>query len=251
MRKPTSTLPGVTRRQVLTWSTGALAATATGVAKAVTLSGSPGWTPFSDNPPETFEAKGWLFFTEEEVATVEAIVDRLIPADELSIGGREAGCAVFIDRQLHGFYGTFERLYMEGPFEKGIPEQGDQSPLVPRERYRIGLAALNRHTQCTLHKPFKALTAEQQDRILHELEDGKIAFEGYDSASFFALVLINTMEGFFADPVYGGNRDMVSWRMLGFPGARYDYRDYIGRHNEDLKLQPVSIVDLPNQKKGA
>ncbi|MGA7506942.1 MAG: gluconate 2-dehydrogenase subunit 3 family protein [Erwinia billingiae] len=251
MRKPTSTQPGVTRRQVLTWSTGAIAATATGVAKAVTLTGAPGWTPFSDNPPETFDSTALLFFTKEEAATIDAIVDHLIPADELSMGGKEAGCTVFIDRQLHGFYGTFERLYMEGPFEKGVPEQGDQSPLVPRQRYRLGIAALNTYCQTSHQKAFKDLTVEQQDDILHGLENGKIALDGYDSASFFAQVLTNAMEGFFADPIYGGNKDMVSWKMLGFPGARYDYRDYIGRHNEDLKLQPVSIADLPTQKKGS
>ena len=251
MRKPTPTQPGVTRRQVLTWSTGAIAATATGVAKAVTLTGAPGWSPFSDNPPETFESKSLLFLTEEEAATLDAIVDRLIPADELSMGGKEAGCTVFIDRQLHGFYGTFERLYMEGPFEQGAPEQGDQSPLVPRQRYRLGIAALNKYTQSTHQKAFKDLPADQQDEILHGLEDGKIALEGYDSATFFAQVLINAMEGFFADPIYGGNKEMVSWKMLGFPGARYDYRDEITRHNEDLKLQPVSIADLSPHKKGS
>lgn len=251
MRKPTPTLPGVTRRQILTWSTGAIAATATGVAKAVTLTGAPGWTPFSDNPPETFEGQGLLFFTEEEAATIDAIVDRLIPADELSMGGKEAGCTVFIDRQLHGFYGTYERLYMEGPFDKGSPEQGDQSPLVPQQRYRTGIAALNKYTRSAHQKDFKDLTADQQDEILHGLEQGKIALEGYDSVSFFSQVLINAMEGFFADPVYGGNKGMVSWKMLGFPGARYDYRDEILRHNEDLKLQPVSIADLSPQKKGS
>ncbi|WP_428943447.1 gluconate 2-dehydrogenase subunit 3 family protein [Pantoea sp. FN060301] len=251
MRKPSPTSPGVTRRQVLTWSTGALAATASGVAKAVTLTGAPGWTPFSDNPPETFPDAGWLFFTDEEAATVEAIVDRLIPADELSMGGKEAGCAVFIDRQLQGFYGTFERLYMEGPFTEGTAQQGDQSPLVPRERYRKGLAALNKHTHATQQKAFRDLTPEQQDEILHGLEKGDIKLEGYDGEAFFAQILINTMEGFFADPIYGGNKDMVSWKMIGFPGARYDYRDLIERHNEDLKLQPVSIADLSNTKKGA
>lgn len=251
MRKPTPTAPGVTRRQVLTWSTGALAATASGMAKAVTLTGAPGWTPFSDNPPENFDKAGWLFFTAEEAATVEAIVDRLIPADELSIGGKEAGCAIFIDRQLHGFYGTFERLYMEGPFTEGTAEQGDQSPLVPRERYRKGIAALNNYTQATHQKAFRELNAEQQDDILHNLESGKIALDGYDSAAFFAQILINTMEGFFADPIYGGNKDMVSWKMIGFPGARYDYRDLIERHNQDLQLQPVSINDLSNTQKGA
>ncbi|QGY31900.1 gluconate 2-dehydrogenase subunit 3 family protein [Pantoea cypripedii] len=242
MKKRAKTLPGVTRRQVLTWTTLGVAATVTQAADAVSLKGSPGWTPFSDNPPESFDQQGWLFFTPEEAQTVEAIVDRLIPADELSIGGKEAGCAVFIDRQLHGFYGTFERLYMEGPFQQGTPEQGDQSPLVPQQRYRHGLAALNRYVQQTTKKNFAELTTEQQDQLLEAMEAGKVQFEGYDAKSFFLDVLNNTMEGFFADPIYGGNKEMVSWKMLGFPGARYDYRDYIERHNENLGLAPISIA---------
>ncbi|WP_313383210.1 gluconate 2-dehydrogenase subunit 3 family protein [Pantoea sp.] len=123
MRKRAKTLPGVTRRQVLTWSTLGVAATVTRAADAVSLKGSPGWTPFSDNPPETFDQPGWLFFTQEEAETIEAIVDRLIPADELSVGGKEAGCAQFIDRQLHGAYGTFERIYMEGRSRKAPPNR--------------------------------------------------------------------------------------------------------------------------------
>ncbi|MBP2199616.1 gluconate 2-dehydrogenase subunit 3 family protein [Pantoea cypripedii] len=242
MKKRAKTLPGVTRRQVLTWTTLGVAATVAQAADAVSLKGSPGWTPFSDNPPESFDQQGWLFFTPEEVQTVEAIVDRLIPADELSIGGKEAGCAVFIDRQLHGFYGTFERLYMEGPFQQGTPEQGDQSPLVPQQRYRHGIAALNRYVQQTTKKNFAELTTEQQDQLLEAMEAGKVQFDGYDAKSFFLDVLNNTMEGFFADPIYGGNKEMVSWKMLGFPGARYDYRDYIERHNENLGLEPISIA---------
>ena len=245
MKKRDKTLPGVTRRQVLTWSTLGVAATVSNIANAVTLKGTPKWTPFSDNPPETFEQQGWLFFTEEEAKTVEAIVDRLIPADELSIGGKEAGCAVFIDRQLHGFYGTFERLYMEGPFQAGTPEQGDQSPLVPQQRYRLGIAALNKYTQSSTNKNFSDLTPEQQDSILTDMEAGKIHFDGlpnYDAQSLFNDILANTMEGFFADPIYGGNKEMASWKMLGYPGARYDYRDYIDRHNQDLHLEPVSIA---------
>lgn len=251
MRKRPTTLPGVTRRQVLSWSTAAVAAGVTGMAQAVTLTGTPGWTPFADNPPETFDVKGWLFFTETEAATVEAIVDRLIPADELSVGGKDAGCAVFIDRQLHGFYGTFARLYMEGPFREGTTEQGDQSPLVPQQRYRQGIAALNRYVQKTSQKNFTQLTPAQQDDLLLAMEAGTVHFDGFDAQSFFLSILNNAMEGFFADPIYGGNRDMASWKMLGFPGARYDYRDYIGRHNEDLKLEPVSLTGSPQwNKKG-
>ncbi len=241
MRKPLKTLPGVTRRQVLTWS-GAAFALSAGSAKATSLSGPPGWQPFSDNPPETLDNKGWLFLNENEVTTLEAIVDRLIPADELSPGGKEMGCVVFIDRQLHGFYGNFERLYMEGPFQDGAPEQGDQSPLTPRQRYRLGLAALDDYTRRHHHKRFHELAPELQDNLLSGLENGDITLDGIDGSVFFAQVLSNTTEGFFADPIYGGNRDMAAWKMIGFPGARYDYRDFIEKHNEDLRLTPVSIT---------
>ncbi|MFH8134953.1 gluconate 2-dehydrogenase subunit 3 family protein [Pantoea osteomyelitidis] len=241
MRKRAKTLPGVTRRQVLTWSTLGVAATVSSAANAVSLKGTPGWSPFADNPPETFTNTGWLFFTDTEARTIEAIVDRLIPADELSMGGKEAGCAVFIDRQLQGFYGTFERVYMQGPFHEGTVQQGDQSPLVPQQRYRQGIAALNRYVQKVSQKDFADLTPKQQDDLLVAMEGGKVHFEGFDAQSFFIEVLNNTMEGFFADPIYGGNKEMTSWKMLGFPGARYDYRGYIARHNEDLKLEPLSI----------
>ncbi|WP_312240027.1 gluconate 2-dehydrogenase subunit 3 family protein [Pantoea sp.] len=241
MRKRAKTLPGVTRRQVLTWTTLGVAATVSKAADAVSMKGSPGWSPFSDNPPETFTNTGWLFFTDTEARAIEAIVDRLIPADELSMGGKEAGCAVFIDRQLQGFYGTFERLYMQGPFHEGTVQQGDQSPLVPQQRYRQGIAALNRYVKKVSQKDFADLTPQQQDDLLLAMEGGKVHFEGFDAQSFFIEVLNNTMEGFFADPIYGGNKEMTSWKMLGFPGARYDYRGYIARHNEDLKLEPLSI----------
>lgn len=241
------TLPGVTRRQILTFSAASVALGAAKAANAVSLKGTPSWSPFDSSAPPVIETDGWAFFTESEAATIEAIVDRLIPEDHLSVGGKEAGCAVFIDRQLAGFYGTYDRLYMKGPFHKGTPQQGDQSPLVPQQRYRLGLSALREYTRRNFNKLFHELTGEQQDEILSGLESGKIALDTsdyttpVDSRLFFAIVLKNTMEGFFADPIYGGNRNMVSWRMLGFPGARYDYREYVGRHNQKLEFEPLSI----------
>ncbi len=65
--------------------------------------------------------------------------------------------------------------------------------------------------------------------------------ENSSGKAFFEMLLKNTQEGFFADPVHGGNRDMVGWKMIGFPGARYDYRDWVQRHNERYPLPPVSI----------
>ncbi|PZP25732.1 gluconate 2-dehydrogenase subunit 3 family protein [Pseudomonas kuykendallii] len=233
---------GFTRRQILVSSAASLAVGAAASAKAATVVGTPGWIPFDHNGPMHYDTPGWQFFTAEEAREVEAIVERLIPADDLSVSGKDAGCAVFIDRQLAGEYGTFARLYREGPFTPGTPAQADQSPLVPQERYRIGLAALGKYCQAQFQKPFSGLDGEQRDKVLTDLEKGAITLEGIDAQFFFQQVLGNTMEGFFADPIYGGNRDMVSWKMIGFPGARYDYRDYIALHNQKLDLVPLSII---------
>jgi gluconate 2-dehydrogenase gamma chain len=233
---------GLTRRQLLMTSATSLAVGAAATANAATLVGVPQWVPFDHNGPMHYDTPGWQFFNADQAREVEAIVARLIPADELSVSGKDAGCAVFIDRQLAGEYGTFSRLYMQGPFAKGTPMQGDQSELVPRERYRLGLAGLEAYCQKHSQKSFSAMPSDTQDNILSSLEKGEITLDGIDATLFFSQVLSNTMEGFFADPVYGGNRDMVSWKMIGFPGARYDYRDYIGLHNQKLNLVPLSII---------
>lgn len=233
---------GLTRRQLLVSSATTLAVGAAASAKATTLVGTPQWQPFGHNGPMHYDIPGWQFFTEEEAREVEAIVEQLIPADELSVSGKDAGCAVFIDRQLAGEYGTFARQYREGPFSEGTPSQADQSPLVPQERYRLGLAALGKYCQAEFQKAFSALDAGQRDQVLTGLEKGETALDGIDAKLFFSQVLGNTMEGFFADPIYGGNRDMVAWKMIGFPGARYDYRDYVTLHNQKLDLVPLSII---------
>ncbi len=214
-------------------------------AAARTISGRLPWSPFAGEPPKPVNPLGWYFFNPSEVVTVEAIVDRLIPADALSIGGKEAGCAVFIDRQLAGSFGKSSRLYTKGPFLPGLPTQGEQSGLTPAGRYRLGLKALNDYVHAAHGKAgFAQLPAAEQDEVLRGLEDGKIELKlhpGFTTHDFFELVLQNTMEGFFADPLYGGNRGMASWKMLGFPGARYDYRDHIDKYNQPYPRGPVSI----------
>ncbi|WGF90161.1 gluconate 2-dehydrogenase subunit 3 family protein [Marinivivus vitaminiproducens] len=232
----------LTRRSVLSSTAIALLFGASGKAFGLTVQGEMPFEPFAYNPPETLGGDGWHFFTPEESRAVEAIVERLIPADELSVSGKDAGCATFIDRQLAGSYGSFERLYMQGPFVKGTPTQGDQVEFTARQRYRQGLAALDAHCRSEHQKPFADLGEAERDAILGGLESGEITLDGFDGTLFFEAVLANAMEGFFADPIYGGNRDMVSWKMIGFPGARYDYRDYIDRHNEKLDLEPLSIM---------
>ena len=100
------------------------------------------------------------------------------------------------------------------------------------------------YTNGTYKKDFVALTLAQQNAVLAGLDTGKIVLKlrsGFSTKEFFELVLQNTMEGFFADPLYGGNKGMASWKMIGFPGARYDYRDFIDQHNKPYPRGPVSI----------
>ena len=184
-----------------------------------------------------------MFFTADEAATIEAAVDRLIPPDDRNPGGKAAGCAVYIDRQLAGPYGRAEGLYMRPPFMPGAATQGYQSPDAPAARYRAGLKALADYARTTFSgKSFSELAPADQDRVLSGLETGTIALKEVRASEFFALLLQNTQEGYFADPVYGGNRDMAGWKLIGFPGARYDYRDWVERHNETYPLPPVSIM---------
>src|SRR5258708_13246438 len=93
------------------------------------------WKPDAGVPPTVARPGPWEFFTAEEGAAVEAIVDRLIPPDPQTPGGKDAGCAVFIDRQLAGPYGSSRGLYMPPPFMEGSPPQGPQPPLTPPARY--------------------------------------------------------------------------------------------------------------------
>lgn len=215
-------------------------------AKAI-LGGNLPWAPYSADPPVQVTAGGWYFFTPDEVATIEAVADRIIPADELSIGGKEAGCALYLDRQLAGAYGKSSRLYTQGPFMPGLPTQGYQGEADPAQRYRQGLRAISDYLKANNGgKTFSQLSGADQDSFLRDLEGGKIKLpNNVNGKAFFNLMLSNIMEGFFADPVYGGNKDMASWKMLGFPGARYDYRDHITKFNEPYPLPPVSIASAP------
>jgi gluconate 2-dehydrogenase gamma chain len=236
------TSPKPSRRLLLTTAT-AFVFVGTTIARARTLSGSLPWEAGTATPPIAVRPGPWMFFTTDEAASIEAAVDRLIPPDNRGPGGKDAGCAVFIDRQLAGPYGRSEGLYTRPPFMPGVATQGYQLPDTPAARYRAGLKALADYIKSSFAgKSFRDLTLNDQDTVLKGLESGSIALKDVRSAEFFALLLANTQEGFFADPIYGGNRDMASWKLIGFPGARYDYRDWVERHNEPYPLPPVSIM---------
>jgi gluconate 2-dehydrogenase gamma chain len=217
------------------------------VVRAAVIRGRLPWKPGAADPPTAVTPGGWHYFTPQEAKTVEAFVDRLIPTDELSPGGKDCGCAVFIDRQLAGPYGSFEGHYRSGPFQEGTKEQGPQSPFTPAQQYRKALAALDNACRDKFAgKAFSDLSDGQKDEAIKGLEDGSLTLEGADSKEFFKLILNDTQNGFLADPIYGGNKDMASWKMIGFPGTHYDYRDWIDRHNQRVTLSPVSINMHPN-----
>jgi gluconate 2-dehydrogenase gamma chain len=227
---------------------GLLASTAvlliTRAAGARTLAGGAGmpWRPFAGDPPQAVKPGPWVFFTPEEGAAVEALVDRLIPPDPETPGGKDCGCAVFIDRQLAAAYGSAQGLYMSPPFLQATPEQGLQTPSTPAQLYRRILAALDAHCRdAYAGRTFAQLPDAEKDRLITGMENGSLQLQGA-SATFFEILLQDTRYGFFADPIYGGNRDMAAWKMIGFPGARYDYRDWVERHNERYPHPPISIA---------
>jgi gluconate 2-dehydrogenase gamma chain len=239
---------GVRRRELLGTTSIVVLGIQAAAAGTVVKGGLP-WTDGQADPPPAVLPGPWQFLTPAEAIALEAIVDRLIPPDPETPGGKECGCAVFIDRQLAGPQGRFEDRYMQGPFHPGTKEQGEQSPLTPAQHYRLGLAALDAHCRAAFGGAgFAGVGDERKDAVLAGMEAGTIKLEGVDAAAFFKLVLTDTQHGFFADPVYGGNKDMAAWKMIGFPGARYDYRDWVHRHNERYPHPPIGIRDHPNWK---
>lgn len=245
MPRPSRFQSGMRRRELLLTTAMTLIFSTNSVLAGV-IQGALPWEPNAGAPPTAVKPGPWEYFTAEEGAAVEALVDRLIPPDPQTPGGKDAGCAVFIDRQLAGSYGSAEALYMRGPFADGTPQQGDQSALTPAERYRQALAALDKYCRTTYAaKSFAQIPDNEKDRLLSGLEKDQVHLEGASGRAFFELLLQNTQEGFFADPVYGGNRNMVGWKMIGYPGARYDYRDWVERHNQRFPLPPVAISGRP------
>jgi gluconate 2-dehydrogenase gamma chain len=199
--------------------------------------------PGNNNAPA--DAEPLLTLTPTEHAFFVAAADTLIPADELSPSGSQCGVATFIDRQLAGAYGSGARLYRDGPFVKAKPELGYQLPLNPREFFRAGIAAANAWTRKTYGKDFDRLADADREAALKAMESGKAEFSGFSSRMFFNALLDISMEGFFSDPIYGGNRDMAAWKMVGYPGLPATYREDIRKYfGKKYDKPPRSIADF-------
>ena len=136
------------------------------------------------------QAYGYL--TEPEIRFLDAVVERLIPADELGAGAKDAGVTFFIDRQLCSSWGTHGRNYRSGPWFEGTPQQGFQSRLTPQEIYRAGIRESNQYCNAQYGKNFEFLAAAQQDEVLQALERGDVELPSLSSKLFFDLLWRNT-----------------------------------------------------------
>lgn len=181
------------------------------------------------------------YFSPAEMRFVRAAVARLIPADELGPGALEAGVAEFIDRQLAGSFGNASSWYMQGPWHMGTEQQGYQLSLTPSELYRSAIPSIEMYCQQHFRAGFSMLATSKQDDVLRALEKGTLPIPGIPKDTFFQTLLQNTTEGFFADPIYGGNRDFIGWKLIGFPGPRYNYLDEIDKFGQPYNQPFVSL----------
>lgn len=223
--------------------------------------------------------QGFTVFVPFEASIVQAAAARLIPTDDLGPGATEAGVVYFIDRQLQAqenFRGYRGQQYMLGPFQAGEATQGDQSALPMRDRFRLGIRGIEAYAQQVYQRGFVGLTPEEQDRILADMEAGipetfdgvsiasypvapattgqeateQAAKAGVGATAFFDLLIAYTFAGFFSDPVQGGNRDMVGWKLIGFPGAHIGYPEEILRYGEPYQGEYVSLAQYQQQISG-
>jgi len=190
------------------------------------------------------KAEKYMFLAPAEVAFLDAAVARLIPADDLGPGAKEAGVTYFIDQQLFGGWGAMAKMYRQGPHTEGTPQQGYQSPLTPQEVYRAAIAEVNAACAKQYGKSFDKLATAQQDEVLHALDEGKFPLDAVPPRFFFNMMLDNTVEGFFSDPIYGGNREKVGWKLVGFPGVAAAYTAHVEKHGVPYDALPVSIEDI-------
>ena len=157
------------------------------------------------------------FLNDDDSATVTAFAERLMPGEPGKPGAKEAGVLNYVDLALAGAY-------------------SDQ-----QDFYRRGLAALDGYCRAAHNVPFVKLSAAKQDEVITALEAGKATGFTWPSAqAFFNTVRTHTMEGMFADPVYGGNKDFAGWRLVGFPGAQPTFTEADMKSREAFTRLPIA-----------
>lgn len=225
--------------------------------------------PESDSPGETtgqqlYEAR--MFFSrKEDFAILSTATERIFPEDDQGPGAIGLGVPYFIDKQLAGSWGTNAKEYMNDPFyqnkdtddyqemdtdqDKAGPNTSTKAP-TPTPRYQSrqnrgdmfiqGLRSIDSYSKKEFGDTFINIGPEQQDQVLQAFENNDVAMRGVASKTFFNFLLQMTIEGAYADPVYGGNKNMMGWKMKEYPGPRLAYLNEIEK-DEFIVMEPESL----------
>ncbi|HEX3806241.1 MAG TPA: gluconate 2-dehydrogenase subunit 3 family protein [Gaiellaceae bacterium] len=193
------------------------------------------------------------FLTAWEFDYVTAMAETIWPTDDLGPGAREAGVGYYIDGQLAGSWGKGNRFYLNGPFYTPADTgHGWQVPMTPADIYRAFLPGYDNYVRHTYGAGYPNLTAALQTTAMTDLQTGKASIPiggatAYASSDFYALFRENVLEGMLADPSYGGNKNMVGWKFIGFPGDPMRHGDLYFEYIFSDKAYPFAGKPLPLQ----
>jgi gluconate 2-dehydrogenase gamma chain len=193
------------------------------------------------------------FFTQWEFDYVTAMAETIWPTDANGPGARVAGVGYYIDGQLAGSWGQGHRFYLNGPFYTPADTgHGWQIPMTPADVYRAFLPGFDAYVRQSLGNTYPNLTADQQTTAMTALQQGKAVVPiggttAFSSSDFYSMFRQNVLEGMLSDPAYGGNRNMVGWKQIGFPGdpmRRGDpYHNYIfSRRKYPYQEKPLPLM---------
>jgi gluconate 2-dehydrogenase gamma chain len=250
--EPAESGAGMSRRKLLLAGlSGVAATTAVGGLASSALTSPPAEAASAAVLGATAASPRIQFFTNAEFALVTELAEVIWPTDDLGPGAREAGVGFYIDGQLAGAWGTGDRWYMQGPFLQPLDSgHGWQSPMVPRDVYRAALPAVDNYARATYGDWFVPLPAATKSQVMTDLAGGKVSLPlggqtTFAGSDFFTLFRQNVLEGMLADPMYGGNRNMVGWRWVGFPGDPMRRGDPYSKWVFSDKAYPYEHKPLP------
>ncbi|MFC3419998.1 gluconate 2-dehydrogenase subunit 3 family protein [Salinicoccus hispanicus] len=189
---------------------------------------------------ETYDARTF-FSRSEDFETLAAATERIYPEDDNGPGAIALGVPYFIDKQLYGFWGANGTDYKMGPFRPMASDtHGRQEKLNRGDMFLLGIRRLQEVSQEEHDEAFHNLDEETQDELLKMFESGDVEVPGMRAEAFFSLLRNTTIEGVYADPAYGGNKDMQGWKMIEYPGPRMGWTNDI-QSEEFQSLEPESL----------
>lgn len=221
----------------------------------------------SEETTQSLQEARMFFSRKEDFDILSTATERIFPKDDNGPGAIELGVPYFIDKQLAGSWGTNAKAYMRDPFlqnkqvrdyehmdsqqDKSGPNTSTKAP-TPTPRYQSrqnrgdifiqGLRKMDQVSQENFGDNFINIEEDEQNEVLQLFENGEVDMQGVAAVTFFNLLLQTTLEGAYADPVYGGNKDMMGWKMKEYPGPRLAYIDEIDA-DDFIVMEQESLRD--------